>query len=114
MDDDPKELAFNDAMLNVYRRAKAECNYNAILYLQMVTDYGGLGAARKLLAAKEVQSGFTELWLKDRLDLTVEFLVLQNQWRSLFTSDELAEARSRLIQHGFREDRIPQPSGEID
>ena len=32
---------FNEAMLDVYRRAKAEAGYNATRFLGMVTEMGG-------------------------------------------------------------------------
>lgn len=38
----PLELEFHEAMLTIYRRAKSEAKYNAIRFLQMVSDHGGL------------------------------------------------------------------------
>ena len=36
------ESQFNEAMLNIYRRAKAEAGYNATYFLSMVVERGGL------------------------------------------------------------------------
>ena len=36
------ESQFNEAMLNIYRRAKAEAGYNATPFLSMVVEHGGL------------------------------------------------------------------------
>lgn len=48
------ENAFHDAMLNIYRQAKSEANYNARYLIQMVETYGGVEAARMLINATTV------------------------------------------------------------
>jgi hypothetical protein len=95
------ELRFHEEMVNIYRRAKAECHYNANRFLQMVSETGGLGAARSLLAASVLSDGFTALWQCGRLDLTVEALVIKSPWCTLFTDYELAIARKRLEELGY-------------
>jgi len=67
----------------------------------MVSEMGGLSTARQLLHASGVSEGFTHLWERGRLDLTVEALVLQPDWKGLFTSGELGIARDRLTSYGF-------------
>ena len=95
------EEKFHQEMLNIYRMAKAEINYNATRFLQLVSERRGLNAARYLLAGKvtDVSQGFTELALRERLDLSVENLVLKEPWRRLFTEAELRNARMRLREH---------------
>ena len=90
------EEQFHEEMLGIYDRAKRECQYNATRFLQMVSQEGGLQAAHTLLATSDVSDGFTTLWRKDRLDLSVEALILRSQWRSLFSEAELERARKRL------------------
>ncbi len=95
------EADFNEAMIDVYRRAKIECNYNAMYFLRMIGERGGLRAAKDLLDSPAVSSGFTELYLCGRLDLTVEALVLQSRWSSLFTESERTIAAKRLKELGY-------------
>lgn len=97
----PLELDFHKEMLEIYRRAKEECGYNATRFLQMVANDGGLKTARKLLATAEPSDGFTELWRNHRLDLAMENLVLKSKYRSLFTAQEIDIARERLKSYGF-------------
>jgi len=52
-----------------------------------------------LLATDELQEGFTTLWECGRLDLTVEALVVSDEFSSLFTADEVRRARQRLVDH---------------
>jgi len=62
----------------------------------MISNRGGLATAKKLLAENKSQYGLTALYKCNRLDLTVEALVLKEKYRSLFTEKELKAARKRL------------------
>ena len=93
---------FERAMKDVYVRAKAEANYTATYFVGMLSNYGGLGTAQRLLASTEVSTGFAALYERGRLDLTVEALVIQPKFASLFTDEEIDIARQRLDQLGYR------------
>jgi len=95
------EVKFHEAMLNIYRRAKAEAGYNATRFLGMVVDRGGLDTARYLLHAATVSDGYTALWERGRLDLTVEAMILASEWRLLFSKQERQVAVDRLRQYGY-------------
>ena len=79
--------------MQIYVQAK-QVGYTANRFHQMLTEHGGVETARRLLP--QMSDGFTELWRRKRLDLTVEALVLQPRWESLFSANELDVARSRL------------------
>ena len=103
------EAEFNEAMMNVYRTAKEECRYNATHYLNMLFEHGGVETARKLLAGNQApQYGFTKLYECERLDITVECVVLNGRFRELFEEHELATARQRLREYNFDPDRCEQ------
>lgn len=96
------ESEFNESMLNIYRRAKNEARYNAIIFLQMVTDHGGLEAAKRLINAPNISDGYTALWERGKLELTVEAVVLENEkYHSLFTAEELAICEKRLTDYEY-------------
>ena len=88
------EKALDGEMRQIYHRAKEEIGYNAVRFLQMLQEHGGVETARRLLP--EMSDGFVTLWEHGRLDLTVEYLVLQPKWHDLFTDDERKMARQRL------------------
>ena len=90
------ESEFDEAMLEIYKRAKSDAGYNATRFLGMVVDRGGLDTARYLLNAETVSDGYAALWERGRLDLTVEALVLEPKWRALFSKAERQIAASRL------------------
>jgi len=94
--------ALDEALRDVYTRAYREGGYNATVYLRMLTDRGPLGTAQRLLASPTVSAGFTALWEKGRLDLTVEAAVLRAEFQPFFTDEELDTARERLEQLGYR------------
>ena len=96
------EQQFNAEMMDIYRRAHAEANYSATRYHQMLTEHGGLETARILINADTVSEGYTALWERGRLDLTVEALVFDHpQYHSLFTPEELARVRARLQDYQY-------------
>ena len=99
--EDEREVEFTAAMLEIYKRAKDECGYNAKVYLAMVTELGALETARRLLHASTVSDGYTTLWEARRLDLTVEAVALQPEWSDLFTDEEKTIARRRLEEYGY-------------
>jgi hypothetical protein len=100
------ERQFDVAMFNIYKRAKKEAGYNATIFLQMLYERGGLKTAKHLINTPKPSEGYVHLYEKNRLDLTVEAMVVETpQWHDLFTSDELAKAHRRLAQYNY----IPNP-----
>ncbi len=92
---------FHKDMINIYKKAKKECHYSAKIFLTMVVDHGGLEAAKILLSSDAPQYGFEKLWESGRLDLTMEVLALNPQYRSLFSDQELRIAEKRLRDYGY-------------
>ena len=74
------EKQFENEMLGIYRTAKKECGYNAVRFLQLVSEKGGLAAAKQLINKTGVTDGFTTLWEHHRLDLSVEAHVLKLEY----------------------------------
>lgn len=95
------EAEFHDAMLDIYRRAKSEAHYTATRFLGMVVEQGGLRTAQYLIHAPNVSDGYTALWERGKLELTVERLILEPKWRPLFTNDERKIAVTRLREYEF-------------
>jgi hypothetical protein len=95
------EAAFGRAMTEIYRRAKAEAGYNATLFLRMLSDHGPVDTAHRLINSSQPSDGFTHLWERGRLDLTVEAHVLRPEFDVLFTDEERDACRARLSDYGF-------------
>jgi len=96
------ELKFDEAMFEIYRRAKAEAKYNATIFLQMLTDNRGRRTAKTLINAARPSDGYTALYQRGRLDLTVEAEVIENpRWHALFLPEELERAKKRLDEYRY-------------
>jgi hypothetical protein len=95
------EQQFHDAMLDIYKRAKSEAGYTARVFLGMVVERGGLETARYLLHAAKVSDGYTALWERGHLDLTVEAMILQPTWQPLFSAEERKIAVDRLRKYNY-------------
>ncbi|MCH7903487.1 MAG: hypothetical protein IH944_02845 [Armatimonadetes bacterium] len=96
------EAEFHVLMRSIYDRAKSECKYNATRFMRMLEEHQGLETAHILLRAPEVSHGFVELYMRKRIDLTVEAQILANEkfW-PLFTETELDTARRWLKQYDY-------------
>jgi hypothetical protein len=77
---------FDEAMLGIYQRALNEAQYRATRFLARLHEYRGLDTARYLIHASQVSEGYTALWQRGRLDLTVEAVIHDDsKWHPLFT-----------------------------
>ncbi len=95
--------SFDQAMFEIYRRAKDEAGYTASVFFQMLNDRGGgLETAKALINSPRPSDGYTRLFELQRLDLTVEALVIDTpEWQHLFHPDEIKRAQQRLHQYGY-------------
>lgn len=93
-------------MVEGYERVKNDLGYNATYFKRMVDADGGLAAAKHLLGGRpqDYAEGFTTLWEKGRLELSVEFAALLPEFTPLFDADELENARWRLREYRFDTD----------
>ncbi len=76
-------------------RARTEANYSATRFLEMLSNRGAKETVRFLLGTPNPSDGFTNMYLAGRLDLTLEWVVQDEPWRSFLTPAELRVAQSR-------------------
>jgi 5-methylcytosine-specific restriction protein A len=98
------ETAFHQKALEIYETTKKECGYNAVRFLQKIHKDGGLGAAKAWLRERpkgdKLTKGFLKLLDYGRIDISLEAVVLQEPWNTLFTPAELSIAQRRLQKYG--------------
>ena len=110
MDDDAALRAdFDRALFEAYEGWKA-IGYRATRFRQMLIRHGGVETVRRLLTLRTVSPGFERLRDANRLHESFEFILLRPEFVSLFSDEERAIARRRLIDHGLSVRRLP-PSG---
>ena len=94
----PRSVAadkFHEDLINLYTSAVKSCDCQPIS-LSCVVAQGGVLAAKNYLTSNTVRSGLFPLSEYGRIDLSVESLVLRDEYSGLFESDELQEAEKRL------------------
>lgn len=96
------ENKFNEDMKNIYFTAKRDIGYTATRFMQLVSQKGGLQAAKQLIAKEGGTYGFEVLWENKRLDLSVEALVLKPEYEALFSDEERFICKDRLEQFGYK------------
>ncbi len=109
------EDAFNRAMEEVYYRAGREAGYWANYFIRDLRQKGGLATAKSLLrprAGPTLHAGLQALVDAGMTHISVERLVLSEQFRGLFTQEELAEAQRRLTALPSHAERRRVPAEE--
>lgn len=99
--DNLKKDFFNE-MKNIYIKADKECGYRPTRFLQMLSEKGGVKTAKSLINKSGGTEGFIKLWELNRLDLTVEALVIRDDYKELFTDEEIESCKNRLQEYGYK------------
>ncbi len=106
------EQDLHDTLVSGYKQALKECpGFKSPIFIQMLNDHGAVATCKKLINSKDLSSGYSDLWTRKRLDLTVEAFIVDNErfW-ALFTREEIDRARTRLTDCGFTvPDFTPSP-----
>lgn len=93
---------FTQEMFRIYQRARTEADYTATIFYGMLVKNCGLATAKTLINAPKPSDGYTALYERKKLNLTVEALVVEDaRWHSLFTPSEIERARARLAEYGY-------------
>jgi hypothetical protein len=93
---------FDQRMQDLYQAGKREARFSAPLFGEMLKQHGGLDTARRFIHSPDFAPGFTKLWERQRLDLTVEAVILEEpKWHPLFTPEEIEICKKRLSEYGY-------------
>ena len=95
------EKRFHREMIDIYQTAKKEVGYNATRFLQLISEKGGLAAAKQLIMKDGGTDGYGTLQMAGRLDLSIEAHVVKPEYAELFTEEELSVSRKRLADCGY-------------
>jgi hypothetical protein len=96
------ESQFDEAMHNIYVTAVREAKYTPHEFHRMLLERGGIATARDLISRAKPSDGYTNLYLRGFLRLTVEAVIFDDpRWHSLFTPEELEICRRRLVDYQY-------------
>lgn len=96
------EQQLEDALLEATKEAIEMVGYYPRNFLDMLTDKGAKQTAEELMTRPKITHGLTVLFEKNRLDLSVEAIVLENQYKELFTEEALTVARRSLTELRYK------------
>ncbi len=96
------EALFHQEMAGLYYKIKSDAGYIANNFRQAVQTKGGLKAAKDWLADPQADDERFKLFKAKKLELTMEHLVIQDKYKSLFTAEEIATAKKRLAEFGYK------------
>jgi hypothetical protein len=98
------EEEFNEAMLRRYtEEIPRAIHYRPSRVIDMLLEHRALETVRRLKEQypNHNSQGYEELWLRDRLDLSLDFFMLYEKYTTLFTEEELKWARKGLDDYGY-------------
>jgi 5-methylcytosine-specific restriction enzyme A len=96
------DAELTQAFVDVYQVTGREVGYWGRRFLQSVKRNGGLATAKRMLKPSKAgpQKGLLAILEANRPELSVEAIVLQPRFRTLFTQAELMAAAERLGTYG--------------
>jgi hypothetical protein len=96
------EKQFFNEMKEIYHKAAKEINSRLTRLLQMLSEKGGVATAISLVTKPGVTEGFIRLYENQRLDLSVEALVLKDEYKELFDDTVREICANRLREYGYK------------
>lgn len=93
-------MEFHNAMIEICERSRREARYNPTQFRAMVAEFGGVEAAHRVLQKPTVSDGFSVLWERGRLDLTIESRVADPRFARVLPESDVDTAVARLRQFG--------------
>lgn len=92
-----QSIKFGSDLKSALKKAERDLGFGFEVLKAMIDRMGGVTAARKLLASEDhFKSGFLYLRDNDKLDLSVEALVVKYADAGIFDPDEIEIAQWRL------------------
>ena len=93
----PIEDMYLERCRNIATEIKQVLGARRTLFFSMIGEHGAVETTRRLVHAEQPSDTFVDLMAKGRLDLTVEWLIVnERKWDPLFTDETRTAARNRL------------------
>ena len=93
------EDRFTEALQKMIEQITVDCGYQPEQYIQTVTELDGVQAAKQLLAEPQLSDDSVQLWARGRPDLTIEAIVSNDDWKTLFSDEERSVAEWRRAKY---------------
>jgi hypothetical protein len=88
---------FHNRMIEIVVESRQQFGWQLTRFAPMIEEYGGVQAAKRLLSKGPADGQYGDPFNAGRLDLIMEYWVIQERFRPLFTEDEI-ETASWIIE----------------
>lgn len=85
-----------DALLEASKEARDMLHYYPSHFLDMLQEKGAVRTSEELMSRPRITSGLTKLYELKRLDLSIEAIVLEHSYKTLFQEETLNIARKSM------------------
>lgn len=86
-------------VINIYREVDLRLNYKLNNLLKMINNKGAINAAKDIIKEEEDTYGLELLMKNDMGDLTIESLILNNKYKTLFNDEDRELSNLRLKKY---------------
>ncbi|MHC1747647.1 MAG: hypothetical protein AB9856_04555 [Cellulosilyticaceae bacterium] len=97
---------FHQDIINLYKRIRKEVKYTPPQLLEMINKYGGYEAVIKYIVTDSNIFLFSLLWENERLDLSLEALVIREKYLETFPEDIIKYCDKRLKEYNYAPKKI--------
>lgn len=92
-------------VINIYREVDLRLNYKFNNLLKMINNKGAINAAKDIIKEEEDTYGLELLIKNDMVDLTIESLILNNKYKTLFNDEDRELSNLRLKKYRNTENK---------
>ncbi len=90
------ELKLRTNFISAYKTAQKECNFKSPIFIRMLNEHGAYETAKRLTNTSQWQKGYEKLASLGRTDLTVEHIILQEEYLSYFSDTQILNAKKKI------------------
>jgi len=76
-------------------------SYTPTIFIGKFHRDGAVATAKELGGSPKYHDGLERLWKEKRLDISVEAIMIKEKYNTLFTSEELKNAKHKLTELGY-------------
>jgi hypothetical protein len=94
------KMEFNERVWEAIREM-IELGYKPTVLINMINESNEIDTVKRLINNPRMSYGFSRLWKLGALHLSMEAIILEEDWITLFTEDERMKARIKLRQYDY-------------
>jgi hypothetical protein len=95
-------MRFDERVWASIREMDKKCNYHPTIFIGMIQDYGAVEAVRRVINDPKITYGYEKLWECGHLELSMESIIQEDEWKNLFSAAEKEKAKKRLLEYGYK------------